>query len=112
MKFSDLEFKERTWELPELACALSGMNVGTEYAYVTFNNNYMLSVVKGSYLCGKNTYEIGILFKGKLCDIVNEPKLHNRLMQIGLKHDKSGQLVYGFVTKTAIEKVAKILEGI
>ena len=110
--FNDLHFKERTWGLPELACALSGMNVGTEYAEVNYENGYALYVVKGSYLCGKNTYEIGILYKGVLCDVDNREKLHSYLLKLRLKHDGSRTLVYGHVTKKQIEKVAAILEGI
>lgn len=110
--FNDLHFKERTWGLPELACALSGMNVGTEYAEINYENGYALYVVKGSYLCGKNTYEIGILYKGVLCDVDNREKLHNYLLKLRLKHDGSRTLVYGHVTKKQIEKVAAILEGI
>lgn len=109
-KFSDLKFKERTWGMDDLACALAGMNPGTTQAYYEFDNGYMLSVLTDTYLCTKNTYEIGILYDKLLCTVEKEKALHNRLVGLGLQHDKSLCLVYGKVTKTKLEKVAQILE--
>lgn len=110
IKFSDLHFKEKVWGLPELACALTGMTVGTTQAQITFENGYTISVLTDTYLCTKNTYEVGIVYNGLLCMIEDEKPLHERLLRLGLKDDGSGALVYGKVTKGKVEKAIQILE--
>lgn len=109
-KFSDLKFKEKIWGMNELACALAGMTCGTAQATHAFENGYVLSVLTDTYLCTKNTYEIGIVKDDLVCTINNEKALHERLISLGLKSDNSGCLVYGKVTKKQIEKVMQILE--
>lgn len=109
MKFEDLKFEKRTDE--DIFSAI-GMSHGSARAKYDFNNGYSLSVLKGSYLCGKDTYEVGVLKDERLCSISKNSKpLFEKLCTIA-KDDDSGQFVFGFVTKSGIEEMAKILEEI
>lgn len=108
MKFEDLKFKQR--EAPDIF-AVIGMGMGTERAVYEFKNGYALSVLKGSYLCTSDTYEVGVLKDGNLCNKYNDKELFNKLCSIA-NEDESGQLVFKFVTKNEIEMMAKVLEVI
>ena len=83
--FEDLEF------IPHPA------DVGGKQAVMEFENGFGISVIFGStfYSDGKNTYEVGILYKGSLC------------YDSGITDDVIGQ-----VTKEEVNKIMKVVQAL
>ena len=109
----ELDFKKIRIDINWLALKVSGMGMGTERALEEYSNGFSVSVIKGSYLCTKNTFEVGILFKDKLAKIEDLPELHKFLTEnLKLQPDGSEQLVYKHVSKTKVDKVRKYIGGL
>lgn len=110
MKFADLEWKKIKIDIMWFALNANGMCAGTDRAICAFPNDYKIQVTKGSYLCTKGTYEVGILAQDKLLKIEEEFVLNSKILALGLKNDGSGDLVYKEVTEEQIDKVLELLE--
>ena len=111
MDFNDLVFKKRSHPMDFLFSF--GLDCGSLKAVKEFDNGYGVSVIKDSYLANEDddTYELGIIKDGYLLQIEDNKDIHNFILYLGIKHDKSDCLVYGFVTKDNISKVMNYLEN-
>ena len=112
MKFDDLVFNKRE-VLSDFLWKSIGLSCGTSKAVGNFDNGYGVSVIKDSYLANENnnTYELGIIKDGYLLRIEDNKDIHNFILYLGIKHDGSDCLVYGFVTKENINKIMDYLEN-
>ena len=112
MKFDDLEFKSREHPFDLMMCAF-GLDCGTTKAVGNFDNGYGVSIIKDSYLANEDddTYELGIIKNGHLLRINDNKDIHDFIINLGIEHDKSDCLVYGFVSKENINKVMDYLEN-
>ena len=112
MDFNDLVFKKRSHPSDFLWNTI-GISCGTTKAVKKFDNGYGVSVIKDSYLANEDndTYELGIIKDGFLLQIKDNKDIHNFIIYLGIEHDKSDCLVYGFVTKENINKIMNYLEN-
>lgn len=109
MDFNDLIFERRSHPMDFLFSF--GLDCGTSKAVKEFANGYGVSVIEDSYLTTDDTYELGIIKNGYLLRIEDNKDIHNFILSLGIEHDKSDCLVYGFVTKENISKVMNYLEN-
>lgn len=111
MDFNDLIFERRSHPMDFLFSF--GLDCGTSKAVKEFDNGYGVSVIKDSYLANEDddTYELGIIKNGYLLRTNDAKDIHNFIINLGIEHDKSDCLVYGFVTKENITKVMNYLEN-
>lgn len=112
MKFDDLVFIKRENPFDFIMDSI-GLDCGTSKAVGVFDNGYGVSVIKDSYLANEDndTYELGIIKNGYLLRINDNKDIHNFILNLKIKHDKSDCLVYGFVSKYNINKIMDYLEN-
>lgn len=112
MKFDDLVFMKRENPLDFMWNSV-GLSCGTTKAVGIFDNGYKVSVIKDSYLANvdNDTYELGIIKNGYLLRIEDNKDIHDFILNLGIKHDESDCLVYGFVSKENINKIMDYLEN-
>lgn len=112
MDFNDLVFENRSHPSDFLWNTI-GISCGTTKAVEIFDNGYGVSVIKDSYLANEDddTYELDIIKNGYLLRTNDNEDIHNFIVYLGIEHDKSDCLVYGFVTKDNISKVMNYLEN-
>ena len=111
MDFNDLVFEKRSHPMDFLFSF--GLDCGSLKAVGIFDNGYGVSVIKDSYLANEDndTYELGIIKNGYLLRIEDNKDIHKFILYLGIKHDESNCLVYGFVTKKNINKIMNYLEN-